>query len=463
MNAAHDIAAGKKMRATAVATPLRALMSLVLAGAAITALTLATPFVFRAGGDNAYMVMAIATGGVALFATRLAERTSDTRAFWFVVVVAVLLRAILLFVEPLLSSDIYRYVWDGRVQAAGINPYRYFPAHEALAALRDAAIYPNINRADYAVTIYPPVAQMFFFLATRLGENVTAMKLALLACEAATATMIVLLLRRLRRPPTRVVAYLWHPLPLWEIANSGHVDALMVALMMLGVWLAFSGRVLRGGATIALATLVKPFAVFALPAVWRPWDWRLPFVVIGVVALCYAPYLSVGGGVLGFLTTGYLSEEGFDSGSGLFLLEAFRRVAGQWPGDAAVYLISAATVLVTLACASVFRTPRSDEAALADINRLLLAALFLLSPNYPWYFLALTPFVALVGGAPVWAFTLGAVLLQQEVDWDYYVPIFVRKSALSGLFIAACAWAAWQARRDRSSIGRTGHERPDAR
>lgn len=28
-------------------------------------------------------------------------------------------------------------------------------AYIALAALRDATIYPNINRADYALTIYP--------------------------------------------------------------------------------------------------------------------------------------------------------------------------------------------------------------------------------------------------------------------------------------------------------------------
>ena len=59
----------------------------------------------------------------------------------------------------------YRYVWDGRVQLAGINPYRYVPAADQLAFLRDAAVYPNINRAEYAHTVYPPVAQAIFALA----------------------------------------------------------------------------------------------------------------------------------------------------------------------------------------------------------------------------------------------------------------------------------------------------------
>src|SRR6185437_16089291 len=197
-----------------------------------------------------------------------------------------LLRTYVLLFDPLLSSDIYRYVWDGRVQAAGINPYRYFPADQALAFLRDEAVFPHINRADTAVTIYPPVAQFFFLLVTRIGENVTVMRLALVGCEAVTVAMIMLLLRRMERPLTRLVAYLWHPLPLWQIANSGHVDALMVALMMLGLWLALSDRPLRGAVAMTLGALVKPFALLALPATWRPWDWKAPLVVMTTAALC---------------------------------------------------------------------------------------------------------------------------------------------------------------------------------
>jgi alpha-1,6-mannosyltransferase len=96
-----------------------------------------------------------------------------------------------------------------------------------------------------------------------------------------------------------------------------------------------------------------------------------------------------------------------------------------------------------------FRTERSALTMLADVSRLLMAVLFLLSPNYPWYFLALTPFVALVGGAPVWVLSVGAVVLQDEVDWDPSLPIMVRKTVLYVGFLAACSYAAWQARRSR--------------
>src|SRR5262249_45210884 len=150
----------------------------------------------------------VPAGFIAWAATHVAERAGLVRSLWIIVVVAMGLRFAVLIVEPLLSSDIYRYIWDGRVQAIGINPYRYVPADPALAGLRDAAIYPNTNRPDSAVTIYLPVAQMFFFIVTRIGDNVTVMRLALLACEAVTAAMIVLLLQKLGQPITRLAAYL---------------------------------------------------------------------------------------------------------------------------------------------------------------------------------------------------------------------------------------------------------------
>ncbi|HEV8714937.1 MAG TPA: hypothetical protein VGX03_19170 [Candidatus Binatia bacterium] len=80
---------------------------------------------------------------------------------------ALLFRLPLLFTEPRLSTDLYRYLWDGRVQTAGINPYRYAPADEALRFLRDDAVYRRINRKEFP-TIYPAGAQLIFWSAAAL-------------------------------------------------------------------------------------------------------------------------------------------------------------------------------------------------------------------------------------------------------------------------------------------------------
>src|SRR5262249_2264212 len=106
---------------------------------------------------------------------------------------AVFMRVLVLFAPPH-STDVFRYIWEGRVQADGVNPYRYIPADPLLAHLRDSEIYPNINRKEYAPAIYPPAAQAIFFAVTRLSESVSMMKAAMLAFEAAAVWALVRLL-----------------------------------------------------------------------------------------------------------------------------------------------------------------------------------------------------------------------------------------------------------------------------
>lgn len=431
------------------------LILLTAIGAVIVGLTLATPFAFENFGDNAFMALTIPAGLLAIAATAQAERTPTTRALWLILGVAIGLRTYVLMFDPLLSSDIYRYVWDGKVQATGVNPYRYVPADPVLASLRDGAIFPHINRATTAVTIYPPVAQFFFLIVTRIGENVTVMRLALVGCEAVTVAIIALFLRRVNQPVTRVVAYLWHPLPLWEIASSGHVDAVMMVLMLLGLWIAMSGHALRGAVLVALSMLVKPYVAPVLLGIWRPRDLKMPFIVIAVIALCYLPYLSVGWGVLGFLTQGYLREEGISAGNDLWPLSLWRLVFGEHHGDVVAYVTIAALVLLFAGLAVARSGDRPIASRLADINRLLLLTLLLLSPNYPWYFLVLTPFVALCGSLPNWFVSIAALLLTEQLDWDFYIPRMVTKSILFGGLVLAWAFATW-----RNRVPRTAEARP---
>jgi alpha-1,6-mannosyltransferase len=445
VNSTPDSITGQFAGSPSSAKDASALYLLAAIGAIFTGLTLVTPFAFRAYGDNAFIALTIPACLLTIAATYVAERAPTRRALWLILGLGIVLRGYVLLFDPLLSSDIYRYVWDGRVQAAGINPYRYFPAQDVLVQLRDTTIFPLINRADYAVTIYPPVAEFFFLAVSRIGENVTTMRLALLGCEAVSVAVIMLLLRRMQRPLTRLVAYFWHPLPIWEIANSGHVDALMGALMLVGLWVALTGRAFRGAVLITLAALVKPLAAPALAVVWRPRGWRIPLVVIATVALCYLPYLSVGWGVFGFLTKGYLREEGFISGNDFWVLSVWRLVFGAHRGDVAVYAVLVTSSLLFLAFWVARRPTGTVSSRLADINMLLLATLLLLSPNYPWYFLAIMPFVALCGNAPTWAVSIGALLLTDEVDWDFYIPMLIVKSVLYGGFLLACGWSAREA------------------
>jgi hypothetical protein len=424
------------------------LTKLIAVGALIAVLVAAAPFAQRAGGDYAFVAVVLLTGAFTYAATAVADHAEGRKALVFILSLAVVLRVYALSFHPFLSTDIYRYVWDGTVQGAGINPYRYVPDNPALAQLRDSAIFPNINRANYAVTVYPPVAEFFFLAATRFGANTVVMRLAMLSCEVVSLVMMLSVLRRMRQPLTRIVAYAWHPLPIWEIGNGGHVDALMMALTLVGLWAAMMGRARSGALAVVLASLAKPLAAPALAVIWRPWDWKIPVIVIAAVALCYLPYLSVGWGVLGFLPHGYLKEEGLLSGGGFWLLSLWRLAFGASRYDLPCYLIVAVALLLFLALRAALRATPTAATMLADANNLFLSALLLLSPEYPWYYLIIVPFAALLGSAPSWAMSIGALLLTAATTSDAQTTLIV-KSALFGSVLLCWALAARSGRLKR--------------
>src|ERR1700693_2214587 len=138
----------------------RRLAGLVLAGAALLALSVAMLHFLDAEQYERFVGAALIQSLLYVFAVWLVVRRRwGANALSIILAVAVLARVVALFAPDTLSTDIYRYVWGGRVQAAGINTYRYVPVDPALAFLRDQNIYPHVNRAEYAPTVYPPVAQ----------------------------------------------------------------------------------------------------------------------------------------------------------------------------------------------------------------------------------------------------------------------------------------------------------------
>ncbi|MBV8963043.1 MAG: DUF2029 domain-containing protein [Hyphomicrobiales bacterium] len=309
-----------------------------------------------------------------------------------ILAVAVILRVIAIATPPnFLSTDVYRYVWDGRVQGAGINPYLYIPSEPAVASLRDEAIYPHINRLYTAPTIYPPFAQIVFFAITRLGESVTAMRLAMLGFESVAVLALAALLKRQGLPIPRLALYLWHPLPVWEIACGAHVDAVVIATSFVALIAAMSNRHGLSGVLLAAAALTKFIPVALAPALYRRWDWRMPTTFVVVVIFAYALYSSAGWKVLGFLQS-YAAEEGMTQGQGVFIAMLLRDL-GLAPLSAMLgFAAIAFAALGTLVIRAQSRN-RDVETMPVLAGGLAIATLVLISPHYPWYFCWLVPFI----------------------------------------------------------------------
>jgi hypothetical protein len=234
-------------------------------------------------------------------------------------------------------------------------------------------------------------------------------------------------------------------LPVWEIAGNGHLDAAMLAFLLAGLLVYVRGRTLAAGVLVTLGALIKPLALLALPVLWRPWDWRLPLCVLATVALAYLPYLSVGWGVFGFVA-GYAQEEGLVSGQGYKLLWLLQQATGPLPHATAVYLAATGFVLGALALAVGFRSDRSPQASLRAVGWSLAALLVLVSPSYPWYFLALVPFLALAPSATAWVMTGAGVLFYDVVPGDILPAYELRIGAFTLAVIASLAFDLWGGR-----------------
>lgn len=215
----------------------------------------------------------------------------------------------------MLSSDLYRYLWDGRVQWSGGNPYRYPPAAEALRPLRDPDIYPNINRPA-SPTVYPPGAEMAFALVAGLApDSILAWRLFVLACEVVTGVLILGLLRRMSVPDSAIVVYAWAPLAVFEGAQAGHVDFVMLPFLLLALRARQAGRMAHAGAALGVAVLLKLYPAVLLLAWWRRGDRRFAAAFAAVVAVGYLAYLGgVGPRVTGFLPRYFGSAEDFNIG-----------------------------------------------------------------------------------------------------------------------------------------------------
>ena len=318
------------------------------------------------------------------------DRADGGRALATILIVGVAMRCLLLPGTPV-STDLFRYIWDGRVQAGGFNPYLYIPSDAAVSGLRDSAIYPNMNRADYAPGIYPPTAQIVFYLITRISEAPVAMKAAMVAFEGLAVWAMLQLLALRGLPRSRILLYAWHPLPLWEFARSGHVDIVAIAFLLLAFLATGRRSPILAGVALGAGALVKYFHVVTGPALYKRWDWRLPLAFVVTVAVLYLPYIGVGAKVFGFLG-GYMSEEGLDRGSGIFwwqLIGAFVSLPQQ---AFSFYLGAGALVMAVLALVVVMRARRPD-ADLAGAMLLAVTFTLLVAPHYAWYFAWLVPFL----------------------------------------------------------------------
>ena len=343
------------------------------------------------------------------FATALVclRRTSLRAALVLILLGTVALRLAAITAVVPLSDDLYRYAWDGSVQASGISPYRYAPTAPELAELRTDWLFPGaqeceqeigrpagctrINREDVR-TIYPPLAQAWFLLGHALGASELrdlGWELMALVADLATAVLLFRLLVARGRDPRWVAVYAWSPLAVLEAVQNGHIDGLATFFVVVAVALA-GRRPGWSGAALGVATMIKLYPAVLLPVLLARRPLRVTTAFAAVCAASYLPHLlALGSDVLGFLPE-YLQEEDYGSGDRYLLLRPLGLI-----GTPATLVAAGIGLAVLVVVVRRLGTARPEDNALLLFG----AALLLATPVQPWYGLPLAALAALAGRA----------------------------------------------------------------
>ena len=185
--------------------------------------------------------------------------------FYVLIIAALILRICILFIQPTGSDDYYRYVWDGKVLANGINPYQYAPANPELTNLH-SDILPRLVKYPDIKTIYPPLSEEIFFLGYIIGgESFGGIKILLFLFELVTLTGLFLILKELKLPAKFLLIYTLAPLPIFQLLIDSHVDGFGLTFLVFSIYFYLRKRNILSLIFIGLSVCIKPLALILLP------------------------------------------------------------------------------------------------------------------------------------------------------------------------------------------------------
>jgi len=394
---------------------------------------------FNDPGEPFFIVWLSVAGIAYLFAVRelFSNSRFSKRAIVFGLVLAAAWHFLFLLKSPGSDDDIHRYLWDGRVQRLGYNPYVVVPANPALDGLHTPETR-LLNHPDLP-SPYPPGAQLFFRGVTAIHESVLALKIAFVLCDLAIVLVLFDLLHRAGQGEHWILAYAWNPLLATEVAGSGHVDILGALLLLIS--LAALWRKWRALAAVAfaLAVAVKFLPIVLVPLYWRrlrPRDALLAVLVFGAL---YLPFLEGGR-----IPTGSLGA----------YVQSFRfndPVFAMLEQVASPQAVAGLAVLVGF-LAAVWMRSRSNDLSSGAFAWPIAASLFFAPVVYPWYLLWLLPFVRSVSALPIMVWTVSIIPTYyvwhlRALGRPWLVPGWIMLLEYGGVAITGAALALRRLRR----------------
>jgi alpha-1,6-mannosyltransferase len=393
----------------------------------------------RLGTPLFFVCAAVAAAAYAVMLAAVWRRPAAPRSLFVAAVLFAVAFRIVLAVPPVnRDNDMIRYLWDGRVQTLGINPYAVRPADPEVAFTHtdETRDMPSAR----ARTPYPPAAQLFFRFIVSVHDSSRAMKLALIVCDLLTMVVLWRWLLASRRSEWLLLAYAWNPLVVLEISHSGHIDALGALWILTAVFWLTRGRTALATVAFVLAVATKILPIVLAPLLWRRIAIRDALIGAAFFVLLYLPFASGTDVLLGVQNV--VQHIRFNG-------PVFQSLARLGSPELAARIAVGLGLLTAVWCR--WKLPVEHPGAWAWP----MAVAILFAPViYPWYLVYLMPFLIIRSTLPliVWGCTSLMTYAVWEIArtggrWVVPPPIL---AAEYGIALAAALWLLWSMRAQRA-------------
>ena len=223
-----------------------------------------------------------------LVALRIGPRINISTRMLFLT--ALVFRLILLTSFPVFSDDVFRYLWEGKMQLMGINPYLTAPADPATIPYRDA--YFELINHKTIPTIYPPLSELFFLVCMKASYNLYFFKAMLIVLDMGTLALLYAMIKKHGIPIYHLLIYAWHPLVVVEIAGSGHQDIIGMFFLVGCLYFRQKQNEMGSAAMLTGSFLSKLFPLFLFPLLLRHRNKWPYLVLVAMTILFYVPFYS---------------------------------------------------------------------------------------------------------------------------------------------------------------------------
>jgi alpha-1,6-mannosyltransferase len=307
------------------------------------------------------------------------------------------------------SDDIYRYLWDGKVAAAGVNPFAYTPTDPHLSGLATADLPSKVNHPELR-SVYPALAQLLFLLAHVLfGDSLWGIKLILTALDCLTMFFIWRSVRERENPVIPLLLYAWCPLPILYFALDGHIDALGIPFLVLGLSFLSTRRSVRGAVAIGMSALAKLIPLLVLPLLVRELRGSRRFLIPAIPVLMVLAgaffFYEPSWGVVESLTT-FGSRWEFNGS--IFSITYFLTGSNE-----AAHIVSGVLIALYIGTLALIDRPLLEKVFWGFVGFILLSPVV-----HPWYLTWLAALLPLRWSPGVFVF-LGMSALANVVVYQY--------------------------------------------